>query len=61
MEDIEYPTNAIELIGNIYTNSTTIYMGEFFDKIKPIHIQRGTIHGDTLSPYLFILFLEPLL
>jgi hypothetical protein len=61
MEDLEYPLDAIEIIGNIYTNSTTMYIGEYFEKIEPIHIQKGTIHGNTLSPYLFILFLEPLL
>jgi hypothetical protein len=61
MEDLGYPTDACELIGNIYHNSTTIYIGEHFGKTTPIHIQRGTIQGNTLTPYLFILFLEPLL
>jgi hypothetical protein len=61
MEDLGCPKDAIKLIGNIYTNSTTIYIGEHLKKIDPIHIQRGTIQGNILSPYLFILFLEPLL
>ena len=61
MADLGYPTDAVALVGNIYSHSTTSYVGEHFGKPKPIPIQRGTIQGDTLSPYLFIIFLEPLL
>jgi hypothetical protein len=38
-----------------------MFFGTYFNKTKPVHIQRGTIQGDTLCPYLFIIFLEPLL
>ena len=61
MVDLGYPTDAVALVGNIYSHSTTSYIGEYFGKNKPIPIQRGTIQGDTLNPYLFIIFLEPLL
>jgi len=61
MKDLEYPLDAVTLIRNIYSHSTTIFTGEHFGKTKPISIQRGTIQRDTLSPYLFLIFLEPLL
>jgi hypothetical protein len=61
MADLGHPQNAINLIGNIYSNSSTIFFGSHFGKIKPVHIQRGTIQGDILSPYVFIISLEPLL
>jgi hypothetical protein len=61
MEDIGYPIDAISLIGNIYIDSTTSFLGTNFGTTQPINIQRGTIQGDTLSPYPFLIFLEPLL
>jgi hypothetical protein len=61
MADLGYLQDAIYLIVNIYSNSSTIFFGSYFGRTKPVHIQRGTIQGDTLNPYLFIIFLEPLL
>ena len=60
MKDLGYPQDAVALVGNIYSHSNTIFTGEHFGQTCKIPIQRGTIQGDTLSPYLFIIFLEPL-
>ena len=61
MEDIGYPIDAISLIGNIYTTSTTSLLSTNFGIAQPINIQRGTIQGNTLNLHLFLIFLEPLL
>jgi hypothetical protein len=61
MTNLGYPNDAIHLTGNIYSQSTTKFTGAHFGETKPIHMQHGTIQGNTLSPYLFIIFIEPLL
>ena len=61
MSDLGFPNDAVKLVGSIYSQSYTTISGPYFGKTQPISIQRGTIQGDTLSPYLFIIFLEPLL
>ena len=61
MKDLSYPQDVVALIGNFYSHSTTTFTGEHVDETQPSSIQRGTIQGDTLSPYLFIIFLETLL
>jgi hypothetical protein len=61
LADLGYPQDAVALVGNIYSCSSTIFSGKHFSQTQPIPILRGTIQGDTLNPYLFLIFLEPLL
>ena len=62
MKDLGYPKDAVRLVGNIYSQSNTIFTGEHIGQTQKIPIQRGTIQEDTLTcPYLFIMFVEPLL
>ena len=60
MYDLGFRTDAINVIADLYTNATTrikLPMG-YTDFVK---ILRGTIQEDTLSPLIFLIFIEPLL
>ena len=60
MYDLGFPTDAIHVIANLYTNATTCVKLPG-GKTQPILINRGTIQGDSLSPLLFLIFIEPML
>jgi hypothetical protein len=38
MKDLGYPQDVVALIGKIYSQFTTTFIGEHFDKIQPISI-----------------------
>ena len=59
MYDLGYPTDSIEAVRSIYHGATTnmIVQGRTGPTIS---IERGTIQGDSLSPLLFLIFIEPL-
>jgi hypothetical protein len=61
LEDLEISLDVVEIVGDIYHNSTTTFTGNHFGSTPAITISQGPIQGDTLNPYLFILFLKPLL
>ena len=63
MAALGYPSDLIAVVQNIYKNATTRVainrtLGHFTD---PITVGRGTIQGDTLSPLIFLIYLEPLM
>lgn len=58
--DLGFPTDAINVVKNLYTGATTAIKTPH-GSTKPIPMERGTIQGDSLSPFLFIVYLEPLL
>ena len=60
MEMLGFEQQFISAIRSLYTGATTTFMvhGHETDQV---HIARGTLQGDSLSPLLFIIALEPLL
>ena len=60
MYDLGFPTDAIEVIADLYTDATTRIKLDFA-MTDLIELGRGTIQGDIPSPILFLIFIEPLL
>ena len=61
MYDLGFPTDAIDTVKNLYENATAQVRLSSGASTNCIHVERGTIQGDTLSPFLFLLYMEPLL
>ena len=59
--DIDCLQDVINIIKVTYTHSSISFFGVYFGKTNLVHIHHGIIQGDTLSLYLFIIFLKPLL
>ena len=60
MEGYGFQDSYIATCRQLYSASSTYYM-TIHVNTAPIHIHIGTLHGDTLSPFLFTVFMEPLL
>ena len=61
MYDLGFPTDAIDAVKNLYENATTQVKLPSGVCTGQIPVERGTIQGDTLSPFLFLFYMEPLL
>ena len=60
MFDLWIPTDAIDVVKNLfYQAHTRIRLPS--GCTEDIPVKRGTIQGDTLSPFLFLIYMEPLL
>ena len=60
MWDMGFPLHAVQAVQQLYTGATTAIRTSFGTS-DPIDIECGTLQGDSLSPFLFLLFIEPLL
>ena len=58
--DLGFPLDAVEVVKQLYTGTTTEFKTPY-GNTQPIPLQRGTIQGDSLSPFLYIAYTEPLL
>jgi hypothetical protein len=60
MREYGFQDSYIAACKQLYSASNTYYM-TIHGNTTPLCIYRGTLQGDTLSPFLFTIFMEPLL
>ena len=60
MRALGFPADAIKVVEGLHTGAFTTLQTNFGSSC-PIPIRRGNIQGDSMSPLLFIIFIEPLL
>ncbi|KAJ9521460.1 hypothetical protein QJQ45_008872 [Haematococcus lacustris] len=60
MHDLGFPTDATDAVKDLYTGATTRFKTPY-GHTDPVSVNRGTIQGDSLSPFLFLIYIEPLL
>ena len=63
MTDLGFPPDSIGVVAGIYSDVATRVVLHRRARLTtgPIAVGRGTIQGDTLSPLIFLLYIEPLL
>ena len=60
MKEYGFQDSHIAACKQLYSASNTYYM-TIHGNTAPLYIFRGTLQGDTLSPFLFTIFMEPFL
>ena len=60
IKDYGFQDSYIAACNQLYSVSNTCYM-TIHGNTAPLSIYRGTLQGDTLSPFLFTIFMETLL
>lgn len=60
MHDLGFPADCIEVIKDLYDGTETQFVLPAGLSLK-VEINRGTLQGDSLSPLLFLIFMEHLL
>jgi hypothetical protein len=60
LQHLGIPEQALRCIPTLYNHATTTLKHQHRTH-RPIPVTRGTLQGDTLSPLLFLLYIEPLL
>ena len=60
MWDQGFPSHAVEVVRGLHTGACTTIRTSFGES-DSIDIERGSLQGDGLSPFLFLLFIDPLL
>eukprot|EP00877_Chromochloris_zofingiensis_P009500 jgi/Chrzof1/4803/UNPLg00807.t1 len=60
MYDLGFPTVAIDAVSALYAKASTTIITPHGPTAE-VPVRRGTVQGDTLSPFLFLIFIEPLL
>lgn len=61
MRRLGFTDDACEVVRSVYHEAVTKVRSRTGNVSNAIYIKRGTIQGDSLSPFLFLVYIEPLL
>ena len=60
MVDLGFTRDAADNVKELYTNASTCFLTPG-GRTDPVPVERGTLQGDSLSPFLFLVYMEPLI